>query len=440
MNADFQYLDFQIPVFFDWPEGVKFKVIPKGRRAGFTKGGANACIEILLDKEGPILWGDTINANIDKYFQRYFLPELQANKIRFQWESQKKQLTIGSQFMDFRSEDNPENWEGFAYKLIILNEAGIIMKNKELYVNTVLPMLLDYPDSKLIAAGVPKGKTLKDGTEHPFYTLAKRALEGNPKYQLIQLTSYDNPLLRPSDILELEDEILGIGSQNAVDQEIGGKFVDVDAINPFALQFDEDYHVSDRAILMPAKQLYISIDFNLNPFAVTFWHFWEDLKGYHLWGIGEAEIKFGSIPAMVDLIKKTFPNQLFSCILTGDSMGNQKNIARIDNASHYMELCKGLGLGEHQLKVPPNPTHENSRADVNTVFWESKKTNSRFEVILHPVNMKQTIRDFKVVQCDATGGIIKRNRKDVNQRADFLDCGRSIFNLCFKEILMNFRK
>ena len=54
---------------------------------------------------------------------------------------------------------------------IFLNEAGIILKNNYLYTNTILPMLMDYPDSQLIAAGVPKGKIKKDGTEHIFYTL-----------------------------------------------------------------------------------------------------------------------------------------------------------------------------------------------------------------------------------------------------------------------------
>lgn len=439
MNADLQYLDFQIRVFFDWPEGVRYKVVPKGRRTGITKGAANAFIEDLLDGQGPLLWGDTIHPNIDRYFQRYFLPELKSNNIKFQWESQKKQLTVNDNFCDFRSADNPENWEGFGYKKIFLNEAGIILKDPTLYTETVLPMLLDFPDSKLIAAGVPKGKTLKNGKEHPFFTLYKKAKAGNRRYQLIQLTSYDNPIINPADIQELEDEIASVGNANTAKQEIHGEFVDVDADNPFAHQFDPEYHVSEKAIFSLQKQLYISIDFNINPFAVTFWHYWQDSEGHHLWGIDEAEIKMGNIPSMIQLIKERYRTSLYNAVLTGDSMGNNRDIGRVDNASHYMELLKGLNMSERQLKVPKNPTHLNSRADVNTVLWESKKENSKFEVLLHPKKMVNTIRDFTMVQCNAEGQILKRDRKDINQRADFLDCGRSVFNLLFKEILMTYR-
>lgn len=439
MNAQLQYLDFQILVFFEWPEGVKYKIVTKGRRTGITKGAANSFIEDLLDDRGPLLWGDTIHANIDRYFQRYFLPELKSNKIRFQWESQKKQLTINNNFCDFRSADNPENWEGFGYKKIFLNEAGIILKDKRLYTETVLPMLLDYPDSKLIAAGVPKGKMLKDGTEHPFYTLAKKADEGNPRYQRISLSSYDNPILNIVDIKELEDEIASIGNVNAAHQEIHGEFVEVDAINPFAFQFDPYYNVSSEAVYRRDRRLYISIDFNLNPFAVTFWHYWQDQLGYHLHGIDEDEIATGSIPAMIELIKSRYGHALFNAILTGDSMGNNRDIGRVDNASHYIEMIKGLGMAESQLQAPHNPTHVNSRADCNAVLFESKKPDPRFHVKLHPERMKMTIKDLKLVQCDAFGQIIKRNRTDLSQRADYLDGFRAIVNLVFKKLLVQYR-
>lgn len=439
--AELQYLDFQIPVFFEWEQYVKYKIVTKGRRTGITKGAANAFIEYMLDFEGPLLWGDTIHANIDRYFQRYFLPELKHNRINYQWESQKKQLTINGQFCDFRSADNPENWEGFGYNYIFLNEAGIILKNKELYVNTVLPMLLDYPDSKLIAAGVPKGKLLKDGTEHPFYTLAKRAEDiGNyQRYRRVELTTYHNPLLAPADIKELEEEMEAIGGANAVRQEVYGEFVEMDAINPFAFHFNPIYHVSEEATFRRDRRLYISLDFNLNPFAVTFWHYWQDTDGHHLHGIDEAEIGQGSIPAMIELIKSRYSHALFNAILTGDSMGNNRDIGRIDNASHYIEMMKGLNLAESQLQVPHNPTHENSRADCNALLFEATKPVTRFHVKLHPVRMRMTINDLKVVQCDATGQILKRDRHDLSQRADYLDGFRAIVNLVFKKLLVQYR-
>lgn len=385
-----------------------------------------------------MLWGDTIHPNIDRYFQRYFLPELKTNKIPFQWESQKKQLTINGNFCDFRSADNPENWEGFGYKYIFLNEAGIILKNKELYVNTVLPMMMDYPDSRLIAAGVPKGKYLKDGTEHPFYTLAKKAEEGDSKYQRIRLTSYDNPLLKAADIRMLEDEIASIGSQSAVEQEIYGEFIEMDAVNPFFHQYDPEFHESEVARHYPDKQLYISVDFNLNPFCVTFWHFFQENGCFFFYGFDEAEIQHGSIPAMIDLIKQRYSRYLHTAILTGDAMGKRGEISQRDNASHYQSMKRELGLSTSQIQVPANPTHVNSRDDVNRILFEAKKPGSRVKFFMSPSRMPNTCRDFRVVQCDAHGSIIKGKRTDVNQRADYADTARNFLNLTGKPVILKY--
>lgn len=211
-------------LFFNIPAGVRFLVVPKGRRFGATKGAANACIEWCLDGDN-ILWGDTINGNIDRYFDRYFLPELQNNKIEYSYNRVHKQLSIGRGYIDFRSADRPENWEGFGYDKIILNEAGIILKNKYLYTNAVLPMMMDSPNSILIAMGVPKGKIVKDKSEHPFYTLYKNAINGMKGYLCNQYSSYDNPLLSVKDIEELSNEIKRMNPAME-QQEIYGQFVD----------------------------------------------------------------------------------------------------------------------------------------------------------------------------------------------------------------------
>jgi len=129
-------------------QSAKFVIVTKGRRFGATHGAAINYILRLLSGEGPILWGDTIRGNIDRYFERYFLPELKKLPQEiWKWNVQKAQLTVNGQFMDFRSADRPENWEGFGYKHIFLNEAGIILKDDYLYTNAILPMLMDFPDS-----------------------------------------------------------------------------------------------------------------------------------------------------------------------------------------------------------------------------------------------------------------------------------------------------
>ena len=160
MQLDLSYTEAQLEVFFERKE--RFTVLTKGRRFGATHGAANACIEWALEGK-KILWGDTVNSNIDRYFTRYFEPPLKAAGLSYDWSAQKKECRLLDGHIDFRSADRPENWEGFGYHYIFLNEAGIILKDPYLYTNAVLPMMLDFPDSRLIAAGVPKGKIGKDG-------------------------------------------------------------------------------------------------------------------------------------------------------------------------------------------------------------------------------------------------------------------------------------
>jgi hypothetical protein len=218
------YTPKQNEMFFNMPADTRFQIVTKGRRFGATRGACHAFIEWALDGQ-HLLWGDTVNTNIDRYYERYFLPALRKMELPYNYQKQQKQLTILNGYIDFRSADRPENWEGFGYDKIFLNEAGIILKNKYLYSNAVLPMLMDNPKSQLIAAGVPKGKIDRNRDEHPFYTLYKAAKNGSPGYNLMEFTSYDNPLMTKEDIQELEAEIRRM-SPEMVDQEIYGKFVD----------------------------------------------------------------------------------------------------------------------------------------------------------------------------------------------------------------------
>lgn len=183
--------------------------------------------------------------------------------------------------------------------------------------------------------------------------------------------------------------------------------------NAFATQFDENRHVSIMADFDPKKQLIISIDFNLNPFAVTFYH--HSSEG--TWLVDEAQIENGNVPLMVDLNKGRYKAQLPNAILTGDAMGNRGDISQRDNATLYLQLLRGLGMRESQLKVANNPTHENSRADVNYLLYHKK------DFFINP-KCKNSIYDLKYVECDEHGKIKKANRKELNQRGDFLDCFR----------------
>jgi hypothetical protein len=192
--------------------------IKKGRRAGFTKGAANNTIKVALNgskKKG--LWVDTVNSNIERYVERFFLPSLRKLPPNmWHWGKQQKVLTIGNFYMDFRSVDNPENIEGFGYDYMILNEAGIILKDRYLWQNAIRPMMWD-SDCQVFIGGTPKG----GGGE--FEELYQRGMDPNQKdFAAFQLTPFDNPYV-PDDVIYEDMKSM---PQRVIDQEIYGKFLD----------------------------------------------------------------------------------------------------------------------------------------------------------------------------------------------------------------------
>ena len=200
----------------------KYVVFAKGRRFGFTHGAILYVIaSILGGKYKKVLWGDTIHANITRYIKRYALPLL--NKLPTEsWKWNKNEnviefyLNSDIAYIDFRSADRPENWEGFGYDLIVLNEAGIILKNRYLWENAVQPMMLDNKHSKALIGGAPKGKNL-------FYELFRKGeTDKSGRWIAKRYTSYDNPLLDSQEIKELENSL----PPEAVEQEIYAKFID----------------------------------------------------------------------------------------------------------------------------------------------------------------------------------------------------------------------
>lgn len=200
--------------FFD--SKVKKKIIAKGRRWGLTRGYAHRSIEYLLDGVSPGLWVDTVYGNIDKYIERYFFPILRKMPQKYwRWRQQKKELEICGHKMDMRSADKPELIEGFAYRFIMLNEAGIILRKEYLYYNSILPMTLDFnPDFYI--GGTPKGKGL-------FHELAVKADDPLTKDQeFFRFTSFDNPYLTQKDVKELTKEI----PRSIQEQEVYAKFLE----------------------------------------------------------------------------------------------------------------------------------------------------------------------------------------------------------------------
>lgn len=204
-------------IFFE--SEAKTKIVAKGRRFGLTKGDSNFVTEKMMEGLSPILWVDTVNSNIDRYMERYFMPTLsKLPPSCWKWRQQRKELSLFNSRCDLRSADRPELIEGFAYKLIILNEAGIILKSEYLWENTIRPMTMDF-DPDMIIGGTPKGKNL-------FHDLKVKAEDDkDPRYrnwEFFHFTSYDNPYIPKEKIRELENDM----PEHVKKQEIYAEFLE----------------------------------------------------------------------------------------------------------------------------------------------------------------------------------------------------------------------
>lgn len=405
-----KYTQPQLDIFFpSQPE--RHTIIPKGRRFGATHGAAHACIEWMLEGM-PILWGDTVHGNIMRYVDRCFIPALTNNGVDYDWNRQDKVLKVGTGFTDFRSADRPENWEGFGYRKIVLNEAGIILLDPYLYTNAVRPMMLDFPDAELYALGVPKGMKLRNGKEHPFYTLWSRV--GMPGYRGQAYSSYDNPILRTEDIDALKVDMSAMDPEQ-IDQEIYGRFIDRVSGNPFAFAFDESRHVKACAF-RPGEPVRIVMDFNVEPLCASLWHVGQNYA--HCFA--EIAIKTGTLEAMQRRIREIIGNTAL-IELTGDHNGNNRGVGINSTTSLFDGMRSLLRLSPRQLILKPNPSHLKSREDYNFIL-------ANFPDYRIDPSCTRMIADHRSVEVDDTGKIIKSDRSQAAQQADMLDTARYLVN------------
>lgn len=409
----------------------KFTVVTKGRRTGLTRGVAHGMILYGIDDTSPyfpdgdlfFLWGDTINGNIDRYVERYFMPILtKLPREQWKWDSQKKMLKVGRATIDFRSADRPENWEGFGYHLIFLNEAGIILTDDYLYEHAVLPMLMDYEGCKLIAGGVPKGK-LNKGEEHKFYQLYKRTKSEPNKYRHVHATPYDNPFISASEI----DLLIASMDALTIRQEINGEFIDA-GTKPFLYAFNEGTHVKPQEWYTPnpALPLLISFDFNKNPMTALV---------SQVLGIDEIvifdEIKMpdGSTPEVCEMLLARYPEWMYFMDVTGDATGHNRSPLVKGNVNHWILIKRDLALKDYNLRVRKiNMSHRNSKILCNSALQKLKVTITE--------NCVNTISDCIYANVDEEDQLIKT----AAEGRHFFDNVRYLLGCAFEDLITNPQK
>lgn len=381
----------------------RFNAIKCGRRFGKTFLSDRLISEVIKIKGFVGFWTPTYK---DLYEVWQQCKQTFHDIISGKDESIKQLRFIGGSKIDFWSMEDPDSGRGRMYHRAIIDECEKAGKFQQAWEQTIRATLTDFKGDAYLFSTPQIGLTY-------FKEVCKHEKIHNDWKTFIYPTSA-NPHIDPEEIeqarLLLPDAIFRT--------EYLAEDVDAMALNPFAYQYKVEKHESREAVFQPQKQIIISTDFNINPFAAIFLHIWRDGKGWHRHQFDEMEIANGSIPEMIDRVKAKYGSWLHAAVLTGDAMGSRGEISERDNASLYMQLLRGWNMSKAQLRVSGNPTHKNSRADVNFVLFHHE------DFKFNPDACPMTCRDMRSVQCDSYGQILKRDRKDLNQRADFLDCTR----------------
>lgn len=206
------------------------------------------------------------------------------------------------------------------------------------------------------------------------------------------------------------------------------------AERPFLHAFDEKRHVG-KAQRRPNDLHYFQIDFNVEPFCGIASHIWQDADGPHYHTFRETALQVSSIEGMAKWIREMCP-MLHLIRITGDRNGYNRAIGKNGPTILYNDLQRELQISKAQIEVPGNPSHLQSREDMNYVYAN------------HPDRIIDTtctglISDLRSVEVATVGDtikIVKGDRSKKNQRADFLDCDRYGVNTYLRKWIQQSRR
>lgn len=405
-------------------QDVRFKIVKKGRRFGFTHGALQYLVEQMIDNVERILWVDTVYSNINQYYNLILFPILQKlPRSLWRWNKSEHILYIGNSHAVFRSADRPENIEGFDYELIFINEAGIVLHDVDLYYKSIMPMMIGMKPSRMIIGGAPKGmysKKTNDGF-HLFYKLYNEGLTKPDMYKCYSYTSYECIAGIP---LSSIDEIKSVMDEITQRQEIYAEFVDASGMK-WLYTFDKDKHVSEKAEYEETKTVYIGFDFNVNPFACVlaqrgqredggrYIHYFDNIV------ITDKDVKLGEtyIEAICRIIKHKTPlaSKYNLYYVSGDRSGSNRNLTQKVGENTFTEISRALGISENHFNLArSNPLYVDSHALCNSIFSKHP------EILIHP-RCEELIRDCSSAMADSDHSLVKGNRNDPIQQLDVFD-------------------
>ena len=182
------------------------KPILCSRGLGKTYFGAKKSVQTGIKKTSRIKIGTEFQTDLEEFLLPNFEAVLQdcPKSCLPKWKSSGSKFVFpnGSEIKLIGLDRKPNGLRGtHQTDLIILEEAGFISKLETIYYSVIVPTTMHRPDCEILLPTTPP-----EALDHFFWTLFDLA---NLQGDVPVLTIDDNPLLEPSDIKRIEDEMGG---------------------------------------------------------------------------------------------------------------------------------------------------------------------------------------------------------------------------------------
>lgn len=217
------------------------------------------------------------------------------------------------------------------------------------------------------------------------------------------------------------------GNENKIRVNVEGDWGIDENDNPWLYNFDTDKHVGDVGFL-PTYPIYLSFDFNIDPFACTIWQ-----MSPHKGGAGsfvhciDEVVGCVSIEEMSSIIRSRYPRSII--YVTGDRSGQSMQLGR--NQTLYQSLATGLGISSRNLILNnSNLEHSDSRELMNTILY-----HYNFKIARH---CKSLVLDCHKARVDTKSMKPSHLLKDRgNYKMDAFDSMRYLFQTFFLGYIQN---
>jgi hypothetical protein len=230
---------------------ARFKVVMCGRRFGKTAFGIREACDVAIAGE-PVGWF----APNYKYLLnvwRELLERLKPIIARSNDQERRIELVTGG-VIEMWTMDSPDPGLGRKYKLVVLDEAGIVSELLMIWQQAIRPTLVDL-SGKALFLGTPRGR------RHGFVVLFNRGNdETEPDWASFRAKTIENPYIPPEEVEAARKEL----SPAMFAQEFEGIPAD-DGANPFGLEAIRSSlgEMSKEPVVVYGVDLARSIDFTV---------------------------------------------------------------------------------------------------------------------------------------------------------------------------------